>query len=96
MIPQKNKFNIEYLEGRGKSGRRGRRREEDSGDERVKMEKNMDSTLVLVLVLVLDEDVVLVLEEGVDIAPALALVLDEDVVRTQGHPDRRHHSRWTQ
>ena len=63
------------------------------------MDKNMDSTLVLVLELVLDEDVVLTLEEGVDIAPALAmamvlaLVLGEDVVRTQGHRDRRHHSK---
>ena len=58
--------------------------------------------LALVLVLVLDEDVVLALEEGVDCAQALALamvlalVLDEDAVHTQGHPDRRYHSRGTQ
>ena len=66
------------------------------------MDKNIDSTLVLVLVLVLDGDVVLALEEGVDcvqalaLAMVLALVLDDDVVRTQGHPDRRYHSRGTQ
>ena len=78
------------------SGRRGRGREEYSRDEKVKMDKNIDSTLVLVLELVLDEDVVLALEEGVDVAPAPALVLGKDVVRTQGHPDRRHHSRGAQ
>ena len=61
------------------------------------MDKNMESTLVLVLELVLDEDVVMALEEGVDVTPALALamvlalVLGEDVL--QGHLDRRHPSR---
>ena len=66
------------------------------------MDKNMDSTLVLVLELVLDEDVVLALEEGMDVTPALALamvlavVLGEDVVRTQRHLYRRHPSRGAQ
>ena len=66
------------------------------------MDKNMDSTLVLVLEQALDEDVVLALEEGMDLNPALALamvlalVLGEDVVRTQGRLDRRHHPRGAQ
>ena len=59
----------------------------------------MDSTLVLVLEMVLDEDVAMALEEGIDFTPALAtaivlaLVLGEDVVRTQARLDRRHHLR---
>ena len=66
------------------------------------MDKNMDSTLVLVLKLVLDEDVALALEEGMVVTPALAIamvlavVLGEEVVRTQGHLDRRHHPRGAQ
>ena len=66
------------------------------------MDRNMDSTLVLVLEMVLDEDVALALEEGMDVtlvlamAMVLALVLGEDVVRTQGHLDRGHHPRGEQ
>ena len=62
----------------------------------------MDSTLVLALELVLDEDVVLALEEGMDVTPALALAMvlalvqDEDVVGTQRHLDRKHHPRGAQ
>ena len=66
------------------------------------MDEDMGCTtglaLVMVQVLFLDEDVVLALDKDVVIAQALALalVLDEEVVRTQGHPARRHHSRGTE
>ena len=57
------------------------------------MDKNMGSALVLVLEMVLDEDVDLALEEGMDSTSALAVAKVLALSLGEGHMDREHHPR---